>query len=278
MSRARIVVFHRAVGFVHRSIPDAVAAIERLGAAHDLDVVATDDPDALATHLTAIDPGDEIGAAVFVHTSGDVLPADGQRRALEAFVRRGGGFFGIHAASSMGGEEPGSVRATWPWFRELVGAAFVGHTAARAWCDRPVEQRPGLVHAGPLADAPADAEWLGRELAITTWEPATVRVEDPACPAAAGLVDGATVADEWYGFDRNPRPQVRVVATVDESTYEPALGAMGADHPVVWWRPFDGGRSVYNALGHASSTWADPAFLAGVLGGIELAAGLTPSV
>lgn len=262
MSRASLLLFHRAVGFVHRSIPDTVAAIERLGADHDLAVTSTDDP-------AAFGPGslDGVDVVVFAHTSGDVLPEPAQRRALESFVSGGGGFVGIHAASSM----DAGVRDDWPWFVELVGAEFKGHTVARLWCDDVIDS-PGVVHEGPLTEAPDDAEWLGDSVAMTSWEPATLRVEDPGCPAADGLADGETRAEEWYGFTENPRPWVNVVATVDETTYEPFLGAMGADHPVIWWRDLDGGgRSVYTSLGHACHTWREPAFLASVLGAIELA-------
>ena len=105
---------------------------------------------------------------------------------------------------------------------------------------------------------------------MTSCEAATIHVEDPDCPAIAGIRDGDVLVDEWYGFHDNPRPHVRVVATVDESTYEPSLGAMGDDHPIVWWR-FGGGRSVYNALGHCAGMWQNEQFLASIAGGIRLA-------
>jgi len=255
-----VLVLHRATGFVHASIPDAVAALRALGAAHDLAVDATDDPatfteDGLAPYAVL----------VFVHTSGDPLPRPEQRHALEAYLRRGGGFVGIHGAAAIADD----VREGWPWYRGLIGAAFTGHTAAHLWCD-------GMDRAvGPFADAPADAEVLAPGLAMVSWEPATLHVEEPTCPAARGLVDGETRADEWYGFDENPRPRTHVIATVDESTYEPHRGRMGADHPVLWWHDYGGGRAVYNAMGHAAATWRDDAFLQSILGAIELAAGQT---
>jgi type 1 glutamine amidotransferase len=258
VSRFRILVFHRAEGFVHVSIPDAVSALRALGDAHDIAVDSTDDPERFTDDGLA-----PYAALVFVHTSGNVLPQPAARRALERYIGRGGGFLGIHAASAM----PDDIRTDWPWYRDLVGAAFTGHTEARVWCD-------GIDHAaGPFADAPAEAELLAPGLAMISWEPAVVRVEDPTCAAARGLTDGETRTDEWYGFDENPRPHVHVVATVDESSYAPHRGAMGADHPVVWWQELAGGRSVYNSLGHAAATWRDERFLQSVLGGIELAAG-----
>jgi type 1 glutamine amidotransferase len=111
---------------------------------------------------------------------------------------------------------------------------------------------------------------------MVTWEPAVVHVAQPDFPAVRGIEDGATRDDEWYGFDENPRPKVHVLATVDEDTYQPYRGAMGADHPIVWCRDFDGGRTVYNAMGHRAATWRDGTFLQSILGGIELAAGVAP--
>ena len=135
MSRFRILVFHRAVGFVHRSIPDAVAAIQRLGATHDFAVDATDDPATFAEPRWL----SQYAATVFVHTSGNVLPERDQRAALEQYMAGGGGFFGVHAASAM----DSNVGEDWPWFRDLVGASFKGHTAARLYCDDAIEERSG---------------------------------------------------------------------------------------------------------------------------------------
>lgn len=261
-SGLQILVFHRAAGFVHLSIPASVDAIRGLGRDHGFGVDTTDDPARFTDDIGFYD------VIVFLQTSGDVLPEPAQRRALEAYVANGGGFFGIHAASSMG-----AVADDWPWYRELIGASFKGHTVARIYSDADVVERPGVRHAGPLAQAPDDAERYGDALALTSWEQATVYVEDPDCPAIRGVADGEQLTDEWYGFHDNPRGHVDVVATVDESTYEAHLGEMGPDHPIVWWREFGGGISVYNSMGHSVENWHDPRLLATIVGGIELAAG-----
>ena len=49
----------------------------------------------------------------------DALGRTAQKRALRRYVERGGGFFGIHAASDTA---PG-----WHWFDRLVGARFRSH-------------------------------------------------------------------------------------------------------------------------------------------------------
>jgi len=85
--------------------------------------------------------------------------------------------------------------------------------------------------------------------------------------------------DEWYNFQTNPRndpnTNITVLATIDESTYNG--GTMGADHPMIWYHPYDGGRSWYTAMGHTTASYSDADFLAHLLGGIRYAAGVAPA-
>lgn len=55
---------------------------------------------------------------VFANTTGDVLDA-AQQRALEGFIRAGGGFAGLHAAAD--------TEYDWPWYGARVGAYFRAH-------------------------------------------------------------------------------------------------------------------------------------------------------
>jgi cytochrome c len=121
----------------------------------------------------------------------------------------------------------------WPWYGRLLGAYFRDHPAIQA---------------------------------------ATIDVADPRDPSTASLPAKWTRTDEWYNFQSNPRPAVRVAATIDESTYDG--GGMGADHPIAWWHDYDGGRAWYTAGGHTDESYSEPLFLAHLLGGIEYAAGI----
>jgi hypothetical protein len=47
---------------------------------------------------------------------------------------------------------------------------------------------------------------------------------------------------------------------------------MGARHPLSWYHAYDGGRAWYTAMGHTSETYAEPEYLAHILGGIMWAA------
>jgi hypothetical protein len=101
---------------------------------------------------------------------------------------------------------------------------------------------------------------------------ATMRVEDPSHPSTTMLPKAWVRFDEWYNFTTNPRPDVHVLLTLDESTYQG--GTMGTDHPISWCQNFEGGRSWYEGAGHIDSTYSDPTFLAHLLGGIEWTAGV----
>lgn len=103
---------------------------------------------------------------------------------------------------------------------------------------------------------------------------ATMRVESPTHPSTSMLPAEWERFDEWYNFSTNPRADVHVLITLDESTYNPGRGAMGEDHPLSWCQNFEGGRSWYEGAGHTDESWSDPLFLAHILGGIEWTAGL----
>ena len=264
-----ILVFERTAGFRHPSIPYAVEAIEALGVENRFNVDVTADQNFFTAENLA-----KYEALVFVSTTGNVLPLPSQRAALEGYIRAGGGYFGLHAASDMGG----AVRDGWPFYRDLVGAAFRGHTSTTIWSANPLA---GTNYGGPYATAPADAEegTLGFPLRYKSWEPALMIVEDPGARMMHGFGDTEVREDEWYGFRSNPREHVHVLASLDEGSYNEAAGDMGegdADHPITWCQNYEGGRSVYTGLGHPIAAWSDDLFLRHVLGGIHMAAGVVP--
>ncbi|WP_374280574.1 ThuA domain-containing protein [Streptomyces sp. CT1-17] len=100
---------------------------------------------------------------------------------------------------------------------------------------------------------------------------ATVRVEDHDHPATAHLDDAWERTDELYNYRTNPREQAKVLATLDETTYEG--GTMKGDHPIAWCQSYGGGRSFYTGLGHTKESYADEAFRGHLLGGMQYATG-----
>jgi len=101
---------------------------------------------------------------------------------------------------------------------------------------------------------------------------ATINVVDRTHPSTSMLPALWTRTDEWYNFRTNPRPNVHVLMTLNETTYKG--GNMGTDHPIAWYHSYDGGRSWYTALGHTSESYSDPLFLAHLWGGITYAGNL----
>lgn len=100
---------------------------------------------------------------------------------------------------------------------------------------------------------------------------ATMHVENPAHPSMEGVPLEWERWDEWYNYTLNPRSDVHVLMTLDESTY--SGGTMGEDHPIAWCQNFEGGRSWHQGAGHVDEAWSDPTFLGSVFRGIQWTAG-----
>jgi type 1 glutamine amidotransferase len=205
----RVLVFTKTTGYRHSSIDEGVAAIRSLGREHGFQVDTTAD----ATRFTPTRLG-RYKAVVFLSTTGTPVDKPAERRAFEGYIRRGGGFVGIHAASD--------TRAKWVFYERLVGARFKHHD-------------PGTPRK-------------------------TVTVEDRTSAATRSLPAQWTRVDEWYRFRTDPRPRVHVLVSLD-----------GA--PLAWCHRYNGGRSVYTAMGHTEASFSEPHYLAHLLGAIQMAAG-----
>jgi type 1 glutamine amidotransferase len=108
----QVQVFTRTKGYRHDSIVAGLSLFDALDQRGEIALRATEDPAQLVDELAQIE------VVVFLSTSGDVLD-DAQQDALEAFVRDGGGFVGVHAAAD--------TEYDWPFYAELLGARFENH-------------------------------------------------------------------------------------------------------------------------------------------------------
>ncbi|HZW41282.1 MAG TPA: ThuA domain-containing protein [Agromyces sp.] len=242
----RVLVVGETLGFRHSHIDDTTLAIIQLGEENGFGVDVWDPPQGSSPgqpdltlpsspFTTAADLSDyaTIIFASPVDATNNLDPArprllnDTELAAFQGYIRGGGGYVGLHAATDS--------MHTVPWYSELTGggARFRNHPAQQT---------------------------------------ATMRVENPTHPSTTMLPTEWVRFDEWYNFTTNPRGDVQVLITLDESTY--AGGSMGADHPIAWCKNFEGGRSWYEGAGHVDASWTDPLFLSHVLGGIEWTAGL----
>ncbi|GAB3225449.1 ThuA domain-containing protein [Glycomyces halotolerans] len=215
MPTPAVLLFTKTTGFRHDSIPAGVEAFKGIAADLGLHCEHTED-DAVHTPERLA----EFQAVVWLSTSGDVLDELG-RAALADYVTGGGGWCGVHAATT--------AERSWPYYRELAGARFIGHP-------------PGCTE--------------GR-----------IDVVDDTHPSTGHLPKTWTWTDEWYSFDERPT-DVEVLLEVDESSYDTADLAMGHPHPLAWHRRLENGRCFYTALGHDSSAYADPVFLQHIAGGL----------
>jgi hypothetical protein len=134
-------------------------------------------------------------------------------RAFTAYIDGGrGGWVGFHHASLLGEFDGYPL---WEWFSDFMGGIrFKDYIA-------------------PLADG-------------------TVSVEDATHPVMRGVSGSFVIPDdEFYIFDKNPRPNVRVLASVDESTYRPQSDIKMGDHPVIWSNESKEARNIYFLIGHS---------------------------
>lgn len=133
-------------------------------------------------------------------------------KAFIKYIEEGqGGWVGFHHASLLG-EFDGFPM--WKWFSDFMGGIrFKNYIAQKA---------TGTLH-----------------------------VEDRSHPVMKNLPDSFQIAnDEFYIFDRNPRPNVHVIANVDEDSYSPQTDIKMGDHPVIWSNPKVKARNVYFLIGH----------------------------
>jgi type 1 glutamine amidotransferase len=68
--------------------------------------------------------------------------------------------------------------------------------------------------------------------------------------------------DEWYTWDKSPRPNVQVLANVDENSYMPQSNVKMGDHPVVW-TPNSAykGKNLYIFVGHHPNLFQNTAYM-----------------
>ncbi|MDR3718870.1 MAG: ThuA domain-containing protein [Bryobacteraceae bacterium] len=142
--------------------------------------------------------------------------------AFQKYIEEGrGGWIGFHHATLLG-EFDGYPM--WPWFSSFMGGI------------RFLNYIPGFA--------------TGK-----------VTVEAPGHPVMKGVSGSFTIEnEEWYTYDKSPRPNVRVLASVDEKTYSPASATTMGDHPVVWTNEKMKARNVYIFMGHHAELFQNSAF------------------
>ena len=135
----KILLYTYSTGFRHDSIPDGIAAILALGAVNGFGVevkgtrlsprgtMCANRPEPADVAYFRAETISSYAAVVFLHTTTMQTPSsalldDTGKAALEAYVRGGGGFVGIHAAAD--------AEYGWPFYHDVLGATFLDHGPA----------------------------------------------------------------------------------------------------------------------------------------------------
>ena len=122
--QARVLVISQTKGFEHDSVPDAMAAIYRMGhesrlwdttLRSDTELITKKDPK--TRNMKTLDYFD---ALVFASTTGELELSEDQKRDMLSFVKDDGkGFVGVHAALD--------TNYQWPEYGEMIGGWFDQH-------------------------------------------------------------------------------------------------------------------------------------------------------
>ncbi|HZH37357.1 MAG TPA: ThuA domain-containing protein, partial [Flavisolibacter sp.] len=141
--------------------------------------------------------------------------------------------------------------------------------------ERYIQAGGGFVGIHAATDTEYDWGWYGRLVGAyfeshPKTQDATLRVLNTNHPATAPLQAEWRRNDEWYNFKKLSK-DITPLITIDEKSYEG--GRLGDNHPMAWYHEYDGGRAFYTALGHTEESYAEPLFLAHLLGGIRYAIG-----
>jgi len=143
-------------------------------------------------------------------------------RAFEAYITKGkGGWIGLHHATLLG-EFDGYPM--WTWFSNFMGGIRFKNY-------------------------------------IPTFVDGQVTNEKMTHPVMKNIPQHFTIErEEWYTYDKTPRSNVKVLASVNENSYKPDSEIKMGDHPVVWTNPSMRARNVYIFMGHSPDLFSNPYF------------------
>jgi len=147
---------------------------------------------------------------------------DTAQAAFIKYIEQGkGGWIGFHHATLLGEFDGFQM---WPWFHK-----FMGEIRFKNY--------------------------------IATFVNGSVTVEDKNHPAMKGIASPFVIEnEEWYTYDTSPRPNVHVLARVDENTYSPASNLKMGDHPVIWANEHVKAANIYIFMGHHPELFDNKSF------------------
>ncbi len=248
----KLLVYTKATGFVHSSIPVGAKTFELMGQKTGaFTTVISDDPE-------SFDPENlkQFDAILMMSTTGSLfVPKDAEkkenllyenptngpipaqlvrpeqlRQSFLDFVRSGKGLMGIHAAADSSYK--------WKEYGTMLGGQFNGHP----------------------------------------WGHIVMRIEDPANPVNAAFENKPfEISDEIYTFrETYSRERQHILTSIDLAASKIDKGfnrPQDNDYAVSWLNKYGEGRVFYCSLGHAENTYMNPVVLRHYLAGLQFAFG-----
>jgi type 1 glutamine amidotransferase len=230
----RVLIFTKQTGYVHKMTPISARNLMVLLQGNHIAVDETDDSGRFTKE--GLKP---YCALIFLNNSG-VLFTPEEQGALVDYIHGGGGFVGLHAASTA---EPG-----WPWFAQLLGVRFKTHPWVQKATVTVLDPAHPAVRGLPASWARSD-EWY-------TFQAEPVNVTPL-------LEVGET---RWHG------PGILEVGT--RGGRVPPVGdpaTIVAPHVICWCHEFEGGRAFYSAMGHFAESYFEPEMRTLVLSAVRWA-------
>jgi type 1 glutamine amidotransferase len=217
---ARVLVVAQTNGFEHDSVPDAMAAVYRMG--HESRLWET----TLRTDTENITKKDlkkgnfknlnYFDALVFASTTGELDLTDDQKADMMSFIKEDGkGFVGIHAALD--------TNYKWPEYGEMIGGWFNEHP------------------------------WSTFNAPIILEDPSFPAVKH--FPAAFVKLDEIYQAKEWSRAKVNVLLRLDETKLNFDN---PRVHREDHDFAVAWSKMHGKGRVFYSTLGHTKEAWDDP--------------------
>ena len=147
---------------------------------------------------------------------------DTAKAAFIKYIEEGnGGWIGFHHATLLGEFDGFQM---WPWFHQFMGGVRFKNY-------------------------------------IATFVDGTVTVEGKNHPAMKDVKSPFVIEkEEWYTYDKSARPNVHVIASVDEKSYTPSTEIKMGDHPVIWTNEHVKARNIYIFMGHHGELFENQAF------------------
>jgi hypothetical protein len=169
---------------------------------------------------------------IFLNTTGDVLNNE-EQAAFERYIKKGGGWVGVHSASD--------TEYDWPWYTKMVGMMFKIHPA----------QQTAYLHV-------EDSNFPGMERfpKKLLWTDEWYQYQQPA------------LTNDLHYLVSVDEKSYKPYAKWGENEGK----GMGDFHPMAWYHEYDGGRAFYTGLGHIGAIYSDQTFLDHLYGGIYWAA------